>query len=334
MASIRGPARAMFTLGSALLILTGCDKFTHDDSQWARAALERNPDLTIVATDKDANTFTVQVKGSNELRVLRADQVIGTVPSTGIAEPASEPSEPARAAPASEEPAPAAQGAEPPQNTASRGEAAQPADESSARSPSAQANAGVAPGTGVITDPTTGRVIASTDSAGKVSAAGETAAVSTATPASSAGGKLLASGPGYSISAGEPRMSRPLRLAEASELKSPANVVFERRYEPMICQGSRMLRIDGRNLEFEGDAVSALDGCEIHITNSHIIAHGLGISARAANVHIKNSIVEGDAGSVSASEGARIYTQQSTFKGLSRRLDSATFQDLGGTVWN
>jgi hypothetical protein len=186
----------------------------------------------------------------------------------------------------------------------------------------------MAPGTGVIKDAATGRVLASSDSSAESSSAQGT------TPALPPGGRVLASGPGYSISAGEPRTNRPLRLAEASELKSPANSALERRYEPMICQGNRMLRIDGRNMEFEGDAVSALDGCEIHITNSHIIAHGLGISARAANVHIKNSIIEGDAGSVSASDGAKIYTQQSTFKGLSRRLDSATFQDLGGTTWN
>ena len=55
---------------------------------------------------------------------------------------------------------------------------------------------------------------------------------------------------------------------------------------------------------------------------------------RAANVHIQNSIIEGESGSVSASEGAKVYTQQSTFKGLSRRLDTASFQDLGGTDWN
>ena len=82
------------------------------------------------------------------------------------------------------------------------------------------------------------------------------------------------------------------------------------------------------------DAISAQDGCEIHITNSHIIARGLGVSARAANVHIKNSVIEGDSGSVSASEGAQVFTQSSTFKGLSRRLDTATFHDLGGTTWN
>ena len=333
MATIRGPARAICTLGSALLILTGCDKLTHDDSQWARAALERNPDLTIVATDKDANTFTVQVKGSSELRVVRVDQIIGTVPATGVAQPVSEGTEPAAAAPASESTPPAGS-TSPPQTTASAGEPARPAGEVNARAPTSTANTGMAPGTGVIKDAATGRVLASSDSSPETSSASATAAAQGTTPASPPGGKVLASGPGYSISAGEPRANRPIRLAEASELKSPANTVLERRYEPMICQGNRMLHIDGRNLEFEGDAVSALDGCEIHITNSHIIAHGLGISARAANVHIKNSIIEGDAGSVSASEGAKIFTQQSTFKGLSRRLDSATFQDLGGTTWN
>ena len=314
MAPIRGPARAIFTLGSALLILTGCDRFTHDDSQWARAALERNPDLTIVATDKDANTFTVQVKGSSELRVVRADQVIGAVPSTGVAEPVTERSEPAQAAPVAE-PAPPAESPPPPQSTASTA---------------------TTQGTGLITDSATGKVLASTGSAAEVPAASATAGTSGVVPApgTTSSGRVLASGPGYTVSAGEPRANRPIRLAEASELKSPANAVFERRYEPMICQGNRMLRIDGRNLEFEGDAVSALDGCEIHITNSHIIAHGLGISARAANVHIKNSIIEGDSGSVSASDGAKVFTQQSTFKGLSRRLDTATFQDLGGTTWH
>ena len=334
MATIRGPARAICTLGSALLILTGCDKLSRDDPQWARAALERNPDLTIVATDKDANTFTVQVKGSSELRVVRVDQIIGIVPATGVAEPAPASSEPTQATPASESTPPPADSTTPAQTTASAGEPARGAGEADGRAPSSAGTTGMAPGTGVIKDAATGRVLASSDSAAESSNASATAAAQGTTPASPPGGRVLASGPGYSISAGEPRTNRPIRLAEASELKSPANSVLERRYEPMICQGNRMLRIDGRNLEFEGDAVSALDGCEIHITNSHIIAHGLGISARAANVHIKNSIIEGDAGSVSASEGAKIFTQQSTFKGLSRRLDSATFQDLGGTTWN
>ena len=185
-----------------------------------------------------------------------------------------------------------------------------------------------------------------TDAAGKThtfggtepaaGAAGSESATTSGATAEKAGaqGKVLAAGPGYSVTAGEPRANRPIHLAEATELKSPSNSAMEKRYDPMICQGSRLIQIDGRNIEFEGDGLSALDGCELHITNSHIIAHGLGLSVRAANVHIQNSIIEGDGGSVSASRGAKVYTQQSTFKGLSRRLDTASFEDLGGTNWN
>ncbi len=319
MASIRGPAWALCTLSSALLILTGCDKLTHDESEWARSALERNPDLTIVASDKEAKTFTVQVKGSSELRVVRLDQIIGSVPSDGVAPKLSASAQAAQASASEQRP----ESDDASNATASAGELATPAEETNTRNASSSVNPGVASGTGVVKD-AAGNVLASVGPGAEAT-----------TPATGGSDRVLASGPGYSVSAGNQRAGRPIRLAEAAPApKSPANTVLERRYEPMICQGNRLLHLDNRTLEFEGDALSVLDGCEIHITNSHIIAHGVGVSARAANVYIKNSIIEGDSGSVSASDGAKIYTQQSTFKGLSRRLDTATFTDLGGTVWN
>jgi hypothetical protein len=322
MAPIRGSARALCTFGSVLLVLTGCDRLTHSETDWARAALERNPDLTIVAADKDAKTFTVQVKGSTELRVVRLDQIVGGIPSEGVAPKAAEPA--AAAAPPSEQ---AASSGEPAVAAARPGETAAPAD-------TAATSDDTPSGTGVIRD-SKGNVIASIGpdsekSRGTSARDGESPAAEPA-PLS---GRVLASGPGYTITAGDPGAPRPIRLAEATAAKSPVNVERERRYEPMVCQGGRLLRIDGRNLEFEGDGVRALDGCEIHITNSHIIAHGTGISARAAHVYVKNSIIEGDSASVSASDGAKVYTQQSAFKGLSRRLDTATFTDLGGTTWD
>ena len=112
------------------------------------------------------------------------------------------------------------------------------------------------------------------------------------------------------------------------------SAAVERRHEPIVCQGQRLLHIDNRNLEFDGDAVSAQDGCEIHITNSHISATGVGVSARAANVHIDNSQIEGDAAAIDASEGAQVYAASTRFRGLSRRADSAAFHDLGGNIWN
>src|SRR5688572_7631131 len=140
MAPIRGSARALCTIGSALLILTGCDKLTHGDVDFARAALERNPDITIVAADKDAKTFTIQVKGSNELRVLRVDEIVGSVPSDGTASKVSEPAP--STAPASSEPV----------------ERSEPAV--AAATPGEPASADAPAGTGVIRD-SKGNVIAS-----------------------------------------------------------------------------------------------------------------------------------------------------------------------------
>jgi hypothetical protein len=142
---------------------------------------------------------------------------------------------------------------------------------------------------------------------------------------------VLKSGPGYTIkAAAAPTPASSGRVRETSV----TSAAIERRHEPIVCQGQRLLHIDNRNLDFDGDAVSAQDGCEIHITNSHISATGVGVSARAANVHIDNSLIEGDAAAVDASEGAQVYAASTRFRGLSRRADSSAFHDLGGNVWN
>jgi hypothetical protein len=146
------------------------------------------------------------------------------------------------------------------------------------------------------------------------------------------GGRVLESGPGYAIKAAS--KSTPMTAQVERERSSTTNSAIERRHDPIVCQGDRLLQIDNRNLEFDGDAVTAEDGCEIHITNSHISAKGVGVSARAANVHIDNSQIEGDSASIDASDGAQVYASSSKFKGMSRRLDSSSFHDLGGNVWN
>jgi hypothetical protein len=150
------------------------------------------------------------------------------------------------------------------------------------------------------------------------------------TQADSTPGRVLESGPGYSIKAAGAGPPAPGRAREAGVTSAP----LERRHEPIVCQGARLVQIDNRNLAFDGDAVSAEDGCELHITNSHISASGVGILVRAANVHIDNSLIEGDQASIDASHGAQVYAARSRFKGLSRRLDSASLHDLGGNVWN
>ena len=113
------------------------------------------------------------------------------------------------------------------------------------------------------------------------------------------------------------------------------NIAVERHHEPIICQGGRLLRIDGKNLEFDGDAVSAENGCDLQITNSRIAATGIAVAAHNAHVRIENSQIDGGAGgAIVATDGAQVYAQQSTFKGVIRREDTAAFHDLGGNVGN
>lgn len=273
----------------ALLALGACARQGADEMGWARAALERNHGIEIVATDPSTRTFTVREKDSGQLRMVRADELVGAA-AAGTAAPAT------AAAVASVPAAPTAA----PQGTA----------------PAAS--------------PTTGEPAAADSAPAEVAAAPAPDASRHGNTLAQSGGRVLESGPGYSIKAAAASSAGSARGREVSV----TNAALERRHEPIVCQGARLLQIDNRNLVFDGDAVSAEDGCEIHITNSHISASGIGVSARAANVHIDNSQIEGEAASIDASEGAQIYAASSRFRGLSRRLDSAAFHDLGGNVWN
>jgi hypothetical protein len=281
----------MSALGCAALVtLSACGQ-ERDQMAWARAALERNAALEIVAVDQQSHTFTVRDKGSGELRVVRADQLIA-----GAAAPAGAAGAAAAAAPAASTPAAAPEPAPP--TAAAAPPAPQPEEP---EAPPAE-------------EPATPRTQPTSLAPQNMQASA---------------GRVLESGPGYSIKAADSANSTTARPAA-----SVTSAAMERRHEPIICQGARLMHIDNRNLVFDGDAVSAEDGCEIHITNSHISAHGIGVSARAANVHIDNSQIEGDQASIDASQGAQVYAESSQFRGLSRRLDSATFHDLGGNIWN
>jgi hypothetical protein len=319
----------------ALFGIAACGKLGlgggSDEMSWARAALERNDRVEIVAVDPATNTFTVRIKETGDLRTVRADQVIAGPPG----------------APVSLAGTPAGAAAMP---AATAGvEAPAPSDSSQAGSPGASAPAATAPAATAAANntmssrqgqqppvPDEGAAATSAprtgfrgDPAPRSEVPNPNSDVASITP----GGRVLESGPGYAIKAAS--KSPPLAAARAErERSSTTNSAIERRHDPIICQGDRLLQIDNRNLEFDGDAVAAQDGCEIHITNSHITAKGVGVSARHANVHIDNSQIEGDSASIDASEGAQIYASSSKFKGISRRLDNSSFHDLGGNVWN
>jgi hypothetical protein len=162
-------------------------------------------------------------------------------------------------------------------------------------------------------------------------------------------GQALAEGPGYSISRAEvaPPAQSPAALEgpgysiareeparrENTPDAEPLGANVERRTDPIVCQGDRLMRIDGETIEFTGDAVIAEKGCDLYISNAHIRAGGVGIIVRQARVHIVNSSIGGTRGSYEASQGGEIYVARSTFTGIGRRFDSATMNDLGDNTY-
>ena len=146
------------------------------------------------------------------------------------------------------------------------------------------------------------------------------------------GGRVIAQGPGYSIVATSPAASA--KAASAAAETKVTDAPLETLREPIVCQGHRVLQIDNRNIRFEGNAITAEDGCEVHIINSRISASGIAVRARGASVHIENSDIEGREAAIAASGGAQVYAEASTFKGPARRLGQAAIHDLGDNEWH
>lgn len=144
----------------------------------------------------------------------------------------------------------------------------------------------------------------------------------------SGGARVIAKGPGYSIVATSPSAGN-----EAAAETKVTDAPLETLREPIVCQGQRVLHIDNRDIRFDGNAITAEDGCEIHITNSRISAGGVAIRARNASVHIENSDIEGRKASIDAAGAAQIYAEASTFKGAARRIGQASIHDLGNNAW-
>jgi hypothetical protein len=161
-------------------------------------------------------------------------------------------------------------------------------------------------------------------------------------------GQSLVEGPGYSITRGEAQDTAPrptlegpgysITREEAAKQQSAPQAeavasTAEKRTDPIVCQGDRLMRIDGETIDFEGDAVIAENGCDLYISNARIRAGGVGIIARQARVHIVNSTIGGSHASYEASEGAQIYVARSTMAGVGRRFDTARMNDLGGNEY-
>jgi hypothetical protein len=135
------------------------------------------------------------------------------------------------------------------------------------------------------------------------------------------GGKVRVSGPGVSI------------VSTGPAGKSGPNLAGVRASEPIICEGKRLLKLDDRQIFVEGDAIIARGGCELYITNSHIVASGTGLIVEDAIVHVANSHIEGVNGSFNATDRAKMFVRTSTFTGMPRRAELASVLDQGGNQW-
>jgi hypothetical protein len=101
----------------AACLLAGCAQKDNAELLWARAALERNPQLKVVSVDEAANTIKVRVKITGEVLTLTpgelgaapiADLVAHVAPPAPPPEPAATAAEPPTEPVAVTEPAPAA----------------------------------------------------------------------------------------------------------------------------------------------------------------------------------------------------------------------------------
>ena len=88
---------------AALLALGACEggrespAETRAEMAWARAALERNPNIEVVATDSEAGVFTVRDKISGEVRAVEVDELAAAPIAQLSARPAPASGEPTSA---------------------------------------------------------------------------------------------------------------------------------------------------------------------------------------------------------------------------------------------
>jgi len=257
---------------------------------WARTALERNPQLEVLASDAQGRMFTVRNRATGEVETINLNE-LAAAPIAQLKAPATPPPAPPPAAAAPTTlPAPA------------------PAPVASTNAPE---------------PPPVASESGMDDIDNSPAAAAERAQAAEASyTIDRSGGKLRVSGPGVSIvSSGNSRKSDGPNLAGV------------RTSEPIICEGKRLLQIDDRKIYVDGDAIIARGGCELYITNSHIVASGTGLIVEDASVHVANSHIEGVNGSFNATDRAKMYVRTSTFTGVPRRAEFASVLDQGGNEW-
>jgi hypothetical protein len=100
--------RAVLGVAAAVIVMAGCAQKENAELQWARAALERNPQLKVVSVDQTNNTIKARVKLSGEVITLTPGELAAIPIADLVAVPPPAPPPAAEPAPAAfVEPAPA-----------------------------------------------------------------------------------------------------------------------------------------------------------------------------------------------------------------------------------
>ncbi|MFO7303967.1 MAG: hypothetical protein C0P74_000495 [Gammaproteobacteria bacterium] len=275
-------------LAAAIAVIAACqrDELRTEDEQptavdWAQAALARNPQLEVLATDRQAEIFTVRDKQTGEIRTVKMQELVAA-PITQLAQ--------------------------------------LPVLTESARVPSTESDP-----QSIASDPSGIELPAGTE---ERPAAEETPTAAdwarSAAPSYTierTGDQIRVSGPGVSIvsTGGARQMDEGLSRGRLAE--------------PIICEGRRMMHLDRREIFVEGNAVTVRGGCELHLTNSRIVATGTALVVQDGTVHVSNSTLAGQQHSFDVGDEAKLFARSSTFTGIPRRSQRAVVQDQGGNRW-
>lgn len=170
--------------------------------------------------------------------------------------------------------------------------------------------------------------VPSATGAAEVEGPGATGAPASGLTVTRDAGNISITGPGVSISTARAAPGATGAPAAATP-EPPAARAEQRGSQPLVCQGGRLMHIDNRVIEFDGDGLLVQDGCDLYLTNSRISAGGTAIRVVRGKVHIVNSAVKGGRSSIDASQGAQVFMSGATIDGLQRRFDTAQINDLG-----
>ena len=224
-----------------IAIATACAKQEGSELQWARAALERNPDVEIVAADETAGVFTLRDRTTGAVTAVALQDLAAAPVAQLLRKPlpmtaAAPPVEPTPAA----EPAPAAVAAEP----------AAPAEPA----PPATASVPAEPAQPVATNTEKPYTIDRVD------------------------GQLRVSGPGISVVSSGPATTTPAAqgprpvdpiICEGRRMLHLDNRNIYVEGDAITVRGGCELYITNSNVIASGTGVRIQDGT-VHIANSHI----------------------------------------------------------------